>query len=239
MKTKFFAVCAFISSLFAVSCGDLDNHELAVVYPAQGYRILYADHTCDSICFVTFDSWRVRPHDEWIRLTGKESGTIKYDNSKRYLISSELEFAPNTTNQTRIGTVEVNSYDYAVGAKYIQFGHLEITHPVAMVDSLRPESTIPHSVSFCLRDSAFVLADSLCFDVHNVWTLKCKDGEQLPSWITLGKTSGNSGKNSVALTFQENMELTPRSTVLTLTSGRVTNEIKIEQLGRKKKENEQ
>ena len=238
MKTKLLAAFAMAGGLFVTSCGDMDQHQLMIVYPAQGYSVLYADESADSISFVTFDSWRVRPNEpDWIRLTGEETGNIKYDNTKRYWITCELEFAPNTSNKTRLGTVEVFSYEYSVGAKYLQYGHLDISHPEAEVENFREGSTIPETVKFCLTDSAFVPSDSLCFNVHQRWNLAYKDG-QAPSWLKISEMEGTPGKNTLELTFEENLSTEPRSTVLLLTSGRVTNEIKIEQLGRKKKENE-
>ena len=133
--------------------------------------------------------------------------------------------------------VEVFSYEYSVGAKYLQYGHLDISHPEAEVEKFREGSTIPETVKFCLTDSAFVPSDSLCFNVHQRWNLAYKDG-QAPSWLKISEMEGTPGKNTLELTFEENLSTEPRSTVLLLTSGRVTNEIKIEQLGRKKKEDE-
>ena len=155
MKTRLLAACTFVSGLFMASCGDMDQHQLMIAYPAQGYSILFADQTVDSISFLTFDSWKIIIHNnEWIRVTGDESGTIKHDNDKRYWVTTELEFAPNTNRHSRIGAVEVQSYDYQVGARYLQFGHLDITRPSAKVETKLPNSTIPDSVSFCLADNA-------------------------------------------------------------------------------------
>lgn len=240
MKTKILAACALLGGLFMASCNEQGQHQLLIAYPAQGYSILYADETIDSISFLTFDSWRVIPREsEWIRLTGDDHGNIKHDDTKRYWITCELQFKQNNTNATRLGTVEVFSYEYSVGANYLQYGHLEISHPAPDVVTLRPGSTIPETVSFCVSDSAFVRSDSLCFRVRDRWKLTCKDNAELPSWVTLSKTEGTMGKHKIDIAFEENLSVDPRSVVLQLTSGNVTNDIKIEQLGRKLKEDEE
>ena len=239
MKTRLLAACTFVSGLFMASCGDMDQHQLMIAYPAQGYSILFADQTVDSISFLTFDSSKIIIHnDEWIRVTGDESGTIKHDNDKRYWVTTELEFAPNTNRHSRIGAVEVQSYDYQVGARYLQFGHLDITRPSAKVETKLPNSTIPDSVSFCLADSAFILTDSLCFDVHNAWELVRKDNGEQVDWVKFDKQYGKPGRNRLIVTFEENEDTTDRSVVFELKSGRVSNDITIKQFGRKKKENE-
>lgn len=239
MKTRLLAACTFVSGLFMASCGDMDQHQLMIAYPAQGYSILFADQTVDSISFMTFDSWKIISHNnDWIRVNGDGSGSIKHDINKRYWITSELEFAPNTTNHSRIGVVEVQSYDYQVGAKYLQFGHLDITRPSAKVETLLTGSTIPDSVSFCLADSAFILTDSLCFYVHNRWKLVRKNGDEQVDWVQFDKEEGSAGRSRLIVTFQENKDTTDRSVVFELKSGKVSNDITIKQFGRKKKENE-
>ena len=239
MKTRLLAACTFVSGLFMASCGDMDQHQLMIAYPAQGYSILFADQTVDSISFLTFDSWKIIPHANWISLTGDNEGGIKYDYAKRYWITSELKFEPNTTNRTRLGAVEVISYEYHTGATYYQYGHLDIYRPIPKVEKYYKDSRlIPDSVSFCLADSAFILTDSLCFDVHNAWELVRKDNGEQVDWVKFDKQYGKPGRNRLIVTFEENEDTTDRSVVFELKSGRVSNDITIKQFGRKKKENE-
>ncbi len=232
-KTKFLAAFALVGGLFMASCAEEGQHQLMIGYPAQGYSILHADEMTDSIMFVTFDSWKVTPlQTDWIRVNGKDNGTIKHDDTKRYWIKVNLEFAPNTTAHTRIGAVSVRSYEYEVGAKYLQYGHLDIFHPSAKAETFMSGSTIPDSVSFCLADSANVPNDSLCFRVENRWELAFV-GEQ-PEWLALDAQEGRAGRNRVNLTFEANTDTIARRAVVRLTSGRVSNDIEILQHGRKK-----
>lgn len=236
MKTKLLAACAFLGGMFMASCGEQDHHELWIAYPSQGYSILFADQRVDSISFVTFDSWKINPREEWIKVNGQSYGTINHSNEKRYWITSELEFAQNTTGHSRIGTVDVQSYDYQVGAMYLQFGYLDITHPSPKAEKFYSDTTIPDSVSFCLTaDSTLTPVDSLSFYAHDGWEIAYKEGAET-EWLTVGKTRGRDGKNSVELKFQENPDTASRHTILLLTSGRVTNEIKVVQPGKKKEE---
>lgn len=240
-KTKFLAAFALMGGLFMASCGEQSQHQLMIGYPAQGYSILHADEVEDSIMFVTFDSWKVTPYQsEWMRVVGNDNGTIKHDDAKRYWITVFLDILPNTSAHTRIGTVSVRSYEYEVGARYIQYGHLDIFHPTAKAEKFMPGSTIPDSVSFCLADSALIATDSLCFRVQNRWTLEFV-GEQ-PEWVKPDTLEGRAGRNRVNLTFEANPDTAARHAVLRLTSGKgnyaISNDIDIVQYGRKKEDNE-
>ncbi len=232
-KTKFLATFALLGGLFMASCNEEGRHQLSIVYPAQGYRILHADEVADSIMFVTFDSWKVTAYQsDWIRVTHNEKGTIQNDGVSAHIITSDLQFAPNATRHSRIGWVTINSYEYQVGAKYLQYGHLDINRPSAKAETFMSGSTIPDSVSFCLADSSYTTADSLCFRVQNHWELEFVDEQ--PEWISADKMYGHSGRNRVNLTFQANPDTTARRTKVRLTSGRVSNDIEIVQHGRKK-----
>ncbi len=240
-KTRFLAAFALMGSLFVASCGEQSQHQLMIGYPAQGYSILHADEVEDSIMFLTYDSWKVASYQtDWMRVDGNDHGNIKHDDTKRYWITVFLAFLPNTTNPSRLGTMSVRSYEYEVGARYLQYGHLDISRPVAEVEKFMSGSTIPDSVSFCLTDSASISTDSLCFRVQNRWTLEFV-GEQ-PEWVKPDAFEGRAGRNRVNLTFEANPDTTARRAVLRLTSGKgdyaVSNDINIVQKGRKKGDNE-
>lgn len=236
---KAFAACAgVLGSVLLASCGDQDQHQLGIAYPLTGYSILYADQTADSICFLTFDSWRVSVFEkDWMRVEdGKDNGTIKHDDNKLYYISVPLEFAPNTTHHSRIGEVDVRSYEYIVGARYLQYGHLNISNPLPKDESLMNGTTVPDSVSFTLNCAADAVSDTLVFSVRGGWELTFVDAK--PEWIDLEKEYGARGRNRVELTFTKNTESEERSATVRLTSGRVTNDIKIVQEGKKEEEEE-
>ena len=236
MKKIFYLCSVLLGSAWMASCGENDTHQLCVVYP-DGVSTLFADDTRDSIAFYTFDSWKATPMAPWISMKGAGSGNIVHDNMKRYYVSTELTMERNTTGHSRLGTVMVNSYEYAASGIYLQLGTLNITHPQYTIKRYVQGTYLPDSVAYAISDSSFVTADSICFDVRQPWTLSFKNGEQ-PQWVALSASKGYAGKNQVDLTFEENSDTTARIATLLLQSGNICNEIDIRQLGMKVKTEE-
>lgn len=232
-KNFLYAFGLLASAAWMASCGSDDIHQLGVMYP-NGIHALYADDTEDSISFVTFDSWAVTPIASWIKTDGNSSGSIKHDNNARYRISVPLAVELNPTGRGRWGTVQVTSYEYAVSGLYYQMGSLNISHPACKVVSFIPNTNnlLADSVSYEIRDSAFVVSDSICFDVKRNWTLAFK-GEK-PGWVSLSQEEGLRGHSNVAVTMEENPDTAARVATVILTSSGISNEIDIRQLGVKK-----
>lgn len=224
MKKTLFLICGLLP--FVLSCvKDPETHQLLI---ENSFTTLYADQTVDSLVFYTFDSWSVVSAADWLTIDGPSEGKIQYNNSRRYRCRAGLIVSPNTTEVTRVGKVHVNSY-YPSTFVRVQYGYLNISRPVCTVDSFLVEApTVPKKVHHTLTVNAQTDEDSLCFAVQNYWSLAF-EGET-PGWLTLEKTQGERGKNSVKLSFSENTDATKtREAKLRLTSGVVSNIITIQQ----------
>lgn len=222
------------AALLAQSCiSEPENHHLSVLYPNA--NVYYADHTEDSVVFLTFDNWKVRSLQSWLKLTTNDSYNFTFDNKMLYRFAVKTVLEPNTTGRTRLGEVMVNSYEYTAYALYPQVGYLNITNPTCKIESVH-ELGIPDSVSFILADSAYVELDSICFNVKDKWKLDFAEGANR-EWLTLNAVQGAAGMNTVLLTMQPNEATEPRETKLVLTCKTVENEIVVRQEARKKEEN--
>ena len=227
-----------VKSLLAASCllfflasctDDPERHELT---PAVNSLVVYADQTTGSIDFYTFDSWTVKPQADWITVDGDAHADFVYDYTKRYLCTVFFNLQPNTSGKTREGSVLVQSYDYSTLIPFLQLGMLNVSHPAATVDSTLPDySKVPAEAHYELTLDAQQTSDSLCFTVQNNWELTFV-GEK-PEWIELDKDTDLPGSYSVHLTLQPNTDTeAERETTLKLTSGDVSNEIKVRQIGK-------
>lgn len=226
-------VCSLIP-FFASCVDDPETHELS---PVEQPFILYADQTIDSLLFYTYDSWTVVPQDSWITIDGDSHLDVKYDYTKRYLCRVFLKVQPNTTGETRSGTVLVQSYDYSYSAPFVQLGMLHISHPSYTTDAWFDDyGIIPKTTHFELVDSANWTEDSICFKVENNWDLEFIDDIK-PEWINIDRSTALPGKYKVTLTLDPNTDKEKgREAKLKLTSGEVSNEIVVRQLPAKKEE---
>ena len=225
MKKTLFLIFGLLP--FVLSCvKDPETHQLLL---ENSFTTLYADQTIDSVVFYTFDSWSVVSAADWLTIDGPSEGKIQYNNSRRYRCRAGLVVSPNTTEVTRVGKVHVNSYKYPGNFVRLQYGYLNISRPLCTVEEFMDEAqTVPKKVHHTLTVNAQTDEDSLCFVVQNYWSLAF-EGET-PEWLTLEKTQGERGKNSVKLSFSENTDATKtREAKLRLTSGQVSNLITIQQ----------
>ncbi len=231
MKKVFIMPLMALIMTVMVSCNnDLDQHQLAIEHPMGS--IHYADETADSIIFHTFDSYKIQSNADWIEVQGKLSNSIKYDYMKIYRIKNDVLLKPNTSGKLRIGTVQVDSYEYTTHAYYFQHGFLNIQHPEYKVEKYYENSTFPETVTFTLENKSDVVNDSIVFDVANNWSVEFVEGSD-NSWLTFDKAQGFKGKNKVTLTLQPNSTDDARETKLVLTSGEVSNLVTVRQLSKK------
>ncbi len=238
MKKNFLVAFGVLLSALFVSCGEeMNQHQLLIQHPNSGISILFADQTKDSVIFYTFDSYSIKSTSSWITVDGKGSADIKYDYTKNYRIYNSLTIEPNTENKSRVGYININSYEYQSACAFFQYGFLNIERPTAKVEKSFENTTLPETVSFTLADSAHVVQDSLVFYVQNDWRLEFADGAD-QSWVSMDKTEGvarfdygKARKNVVNLTLQPNPTTTDRETKVKLYSGKVSNEIVIRQYG--------
>ena len=229
---KLYLICASIACLsFFSSCGnESENHSLYIVYP-KPYKILYADQVEDSLIFETFDSYEALSYDpEWITITAGASYSVNYDSRNLYSFKTLLAFTQNTTGKTRVGAVQVNSYEYSSAGVYYQLGCMDINNPAPTFKYTDFSSFIPESVTFELEVAANSVSDSICFTVSQPWTLDfAPDADK--TWASIEKNAGENGHNNIALSltpYTDNENA--RSTSLVLKCGEVTNVIKVKQL---------
>ena len=118
---KFCLICASVACLsFFSSCNksESENHCLWLIHP-QNYNVLYADQVEDSVVFQTFDSYEARPYNtDWLTITAGESYTVTYNPYNLYTFKALLAFSPNTTGKTRIGRVQIDSYNNTCRVSY-------------------------------------------------------------------------------------------------------------------------
>ena len=110
MNKKFAASALLLAGamLSMVSCNkDNSFHATSINYPYTG--ILYADQTLDSIVFSTSDAWSLSTPYDWIHIQGKTQGTIK-EEMALVTYTNRVQFDENTTDSTRIGHIQLNSY---------------------------------------------------------------------------------------------------------------------------------
>lgn len=221
-------VCSLLP--FFTSCdNEPENHELS---PVEKSIILYADQTLDSLRFYTYDSWTVTPKADWISIEGKSQMDLKYIYWAPYLCRVFVTVEPNTTGQTRTGTVLVQSYEYAYSSPVVQLGLLKVSHPGYIVDCwLDEQSYIPDVAHYELTVNANSTSDYISFTVQNNWSLTSAD-DTPADWIAFdGRTSGLPGEGRVNLILEKNTDAKEeRTATLRLTSGEVSNLITIRQL---------
>ena len=233
MNKKSVASALLLASVMMhmVSCNkDTSFHAASVDYPYFG--TLFADQTQDSIIFTTTDDWSLLTPHSWIHIQGNTTGTVK-ESMAIYTLCNKVNFDENTTDSTRIGHIQLNSY-YNLAAAYIQYGFINITHPDYKVESFYGNSRVPTKVSFTIADSANVSTDSICFIAQKDWKLEIKN-EGGDAWVAASKTQGNAGKQSIRLSLTQNPGTQDRETKAILTSGTVKNEITIRQFGKPEK----
>ena len=234
-KTKTLLLACSLLPFLASCVSDPETHQLV---PVEQPIILYADQTVDSLSFYTFDSWTVTPQADWITIDGPSHQDITYDYTKCYLCKAYLKIQPNTTGKSRTGLVLVKSYDYSYSSPFVQLGILNVSHPLPTVDSwLDEQSSIPEVAHYELIDSAHWTSDSICFTVHNNWSLVFAD-ETAPDWLVVDNTPiFSNGHYRVRLALTENTDTeNERKATLRLTSGKVSNTITVRQLPVSKEE---
>ena len=236
---RLYLICVSVACLsFFSSCtkSDIDKHCLDVVYPSP-YKLLYADQLTDSLIFATFDSYEaISNQPDWITIMAGASHSINYDSNNLYYLKVLLAFAPNLTGETRVGTVQINSYEYSTAGVYYQTGYLNINNPAPKLKYANPKDVIPVSATFELQVAGESETDSICFTVSQSWTLNFEENADR-SWATISNVSGQEGHNNVTLTFTPNTDtVNSRTTTLVLKSSGVSNLITIKQLAAKNQE---
>lgn len=232
MKKFGSALLMGLSVLFLGSCvKDSYRHGAELVHPAAGYySILYADQTEDSVVFNSFDSYTVSTDASWIKVDSAMAA-MKVENSYWYWYEFHvpLTMTPNTTGISREGIVNVKSFgdddwNTTLQASYLQLPCHNVLRPAPDYGEY---TTYPKTATFELKDSAFVVLDSLKFHAYDDWTLS----QQSEDFVHFNVTSGTKGMQVIKLTLDENTASKDRVEKLTLTSkSGFSTEIKVTQL---------
>lgn len=220
-KLLFVFPLAFLLMFFASCNKESYRHQISIVYP-NGGKVLYADETVDSVCFLTYDSYSVTSFNSpWVKVLNSSD----YPSSKRllnnyyscYYVRVNLEFEPNTTQECRYGYVNIRSYDNEewdeTSTHYLlQFCWHDIAHP-APAYTYNDNRQIT-GCRFESKDSAMQVVDTLRFYAHDKWTLTQPEG----SFVTSPVTSGNAGAQTLILAVEPNSQDEKRSVELKLKS---------------------
>lgn len=233
-KNFFGASLIFMGVLTFFSCAkEPENHRLTVVYPVN--KVFYADHMEDSICFYTFDSWKIIQAPDWVTFTDATEGNDKYYHNLLRYYGVKYRIDPNTTGKTRVGRFAIRSYEYTAGTYAPQVGWLDISYPEGQIEKYNDIYNIPDSLSFTVKDSSYTETDSICFKVESSWTLNYAE-PSVQQWVTFDQDFGRSGSHKVNLTLEPNTSTEPRETDLVLTCAGVKNIITVRQSGVKEEE---
>ena len=213
-----------LSAILLAACDKKENsYDFAqILYPNNGYTVLYADQVTDSLKFATTYDWTLSVSADWMSIVADSmSGTVP---AGAYMVSNlTVHFEANNTDTVRSGYVGFHADGKMLQAVYAQVGFLDVR---------RPNFSAEQSM---LTDSARQAGDSITFRTYsNDWTLAFKDAA--PDWIRLADgaaTSGKAGLHTVAYLLDENTSAAERSAILQLKSRGVTADIHIRQEGAK------
>lgn len=224
MKKIYLLILVTLAVMTSCLKGEQTNSGMYVYYPST-VRILMADQSLDSICFMTTESGYLTTDTSWMRVaTGRDTFKNTYPG---YYVnwSIPVTFKPNLTGAPRFGAVKIYSGLYqGAGANYVQVRCLGVTRPSRYYN----RNTMMDSTAV-LTDSAYACVDSVTFTMYSDWTLTIKD----TSWLhSLSATSGHSGVHIHKLLFDKNMSAIHRENMLYLTSSTgVKDTIPVKQLG--------
>ncbi len=200
---------------------DTGNHMTVITYP-QGYAIVYADQTLDSIFYETTEAHRVVPVVGWIEIDDTPIRSVRYVDNVLYELALPVIFQPNTTGKTRVGNVSINAGEYTAATAFLQTRFLNVERPYRYVSTDYSKDSL-----VTVTDSAFVLADSIVFTAYGNWTLTPKHG----TWLQPQTTAGTPGRHTVMLALESNATLYNRTDTIVLESNGVAESIPVLQLG--------
>lgn len=209
MKKTVFGFALLAAVLTVASCSKKSEYHMTdVPYP---YHLIYADHTIDSLLYITTEVHTVTSDAGWCTVDNSDINSINEfirTHEGVYNLSALLSLQPNTTGATRDAYIRINAGEYSSVGVFRQMPSLNVTRPMRFYDeSLRRDSLM------ALKVSDRSLRDSVAFTVEGAWELSAPEG----SFVTLDKTAGSAGSHVVYFTVPANTG-DERSTVLELTS---------------------
>ncbi len=233
MKKTLFLLLAVAT--FVACNEDSYRHEMTLTHPTQGSlgAYVYADQPKDSVVFLTFDSYQATSQNSWITVD-PDLAAMKIENSywAIWQIAIPLTFEPNTSGETRYGTVSIRNYgddwNVTVTAGYLQLGWHQVTSGNEVVDTYTEvyNSSYPTTAHYAMSEAAGQVSDTLSFTVYDTWEL-----EYDPQFLTLETTEGGAGHNVVNMTLEENESSEDRSAEIFLKSSGATTKITLTQRG--------
>lgn len=207
MKKTFFGSTLLAIVLMVASCNKGNEYHMTdVPYP---YHLIYADHTLDSLLYVTTEVHSVTSDAGWCVVDNSSMNSINEfirAHEGVYNLAAILSFQPNTTNYSRDAYIHINAGDYSSVGVFRQLPSLNVTRPMRYYDEKLLRDSL---MALTLQESA--ATDSVAFNVEGPWTLSAPEG----SFVTLDKTTGSKGANVVHFSVPANKG-DKRSTVLEL-----------------------
>lgn len=199
------------------ACSDSENtyHSLSITSASTSsdYALLYADQQTDVLNVRSTDNWTASTTNTWISFP--PAGTNSISQGPTYNISSDSTYSttiniqPNTTGDTRLGVVRVETNKHHVGLPVYQVGYLNITS----ITPVFSDPTNHTGASFTLTAMAGETYVSFSFHLYQSATITSS-----ASWVTPEADNYSHGDNTAQLTLEPNTTGQSRTATITLTS---------------------
>lgn len=218
MKQLHFLSLILLGAVVAFSsCSDSEStyHTLGITSASTSsdYALIYADQPTDVLKINSTDNWTASTTASWISFPPAGTNSISqgptYKNSSDSTYSATINIQPNTTGNTRLGVVRVETNKHHVGLPVYQVGYLNIT-------SITPTFSDPtnhNGASFTLTALREETSVSVSFDIYQPATITTS-----ADWVTVETDHYSAGNNTAQFTLEPNTTGQSRTATLTITS---------------------
>lgn len=227
-KLTLLGLLAGLTLTFTACVKDSYQHYVGVVYPQGNLGFIYADQTADSVCFITYDSYRYYAHpsnpSNFISIEEKfASKKILNNYWQGQYFSLPVYFTPNTTDTCRLGHVAIDSksemddWSATTYATYLQCNWHCIEKPAPRY-KYNKDDTMINGCEHLMLDSAFQVADTIRFYPYDKWSITSSNPEVIKPTTTAGSQYRNNRPVIIPCTVAQNFTKDTIRTTLTITS---------------------
>lgn len=199
------------------ACSDSENtfHTLAITAASTSsdYALVYADQQTDVLKVRSTDNWTASTAATWISFPPAGTNSISqgptYNASSDSTYSATINIQPNTTGETRLGAVRVETNKHHVAMPVYQVAYINITS----ITPVFSDPTNRTGASFALTALAAETSVSISFHLYQSATLTAS-----ADWVTVETAQYSHGDNTAQLTLEPNTTGQSRTATITLTS---------------------